>query len=437
MTTNTKDYVNWFRHSSPYINAHRGKTFVLMISGDAIEDPNFGNIIHDIALFNSLGVRLVIAFGARPQIERRFQQQNKTCNFHLDVRITDAAALAIVKEAVGTLRIEIEALLSMRLANSPMHLAQIDVASGNYVTAKPKGVINGIDYQHTGQVRKIDTAAIQHNLVNGAIVLLSPVGYSPTGEVFNLALEDLATQAAIQLQADKLIVFGNAQGICDEQGNLLREISLGRAQALQNSLTPKDDLYKGLQAACEVCQAGISRCHFISYQKDGALIEELFSRDGSGTLLGQQDYEAIRLATIDDVGGIIELITPLENDGVLVKRSRELLESEINRFTVVERDGTVIACAALYPFADGVSGELACVVTHPDYRKGHRAANLLTHIEKQAAELKLQKLFVLTTQTAHWFIEQGFQPTQLDALPQEKQQLYNLQRNSKIFVKIL
>ncbi len=102
MITDTKDYVNWFRHSSPYINAHRGKTFVLMISGDAIEDPNFGNIIHDIALFNSLGVRLVIAFGARPQIESRFQQQNKTCKFHLDVRITDAAALQIVKEAVGT-----------------------------------------------------------------------------------------------------------------------------------------------------------------------------------------------------------------------------------------------------------------------------------------------------------------------------------------------
>ena len=431
-----KSLVDWFRHSAPYINAHRGHTFVLMIPGEAIQHQNFSNIVHDIALLNSLGVRLVIAFGARPQIAEKLQAQGIKPAFHASVRITDEAALVCVKEAVGALRIEIEALLSMGLANSPMHRSHIDVCSGNYITAKPKGIIDGIDYHHTGEVRRIDTEAINKQLNNGAVIVMPSIGYSPTGETFNLSLSDVATQAAIQLNANKLVVFCDTN-INDNKGNLIKELSIAAARDYQETLTPDDALFKAIHAACNACHSGVNRSHLINLEKDGALIEELFTLDGSGTLLAQKSYETIRLASIDDVGGIIELIDPLEQQGVLVKRSRELLESEITRFTVVERDGTIIACAALYPFEELQAGELACVVTHPDYRKGNRASRLLDHIEQQARELSLQQLYVLTTQTSHWFIEKGFSQAELSVLPTKKQQLYNLQRNSKILVKAL
>ncbi len=408
-----------------------------MISGSAIRDANFDNIIHDVTLLNSLGVRLVIVFGCRPQIEERLHKQEITSAFHRAIRITDNTILSIVKEAVGALQIELAAKLSMGLANSPMHMAHINVVSGNYVTAKPKGIFNGIDYQHTGQVRKINGAAIKQHLDTSSIVLVAPLGYSPTGEVFNLPLEEVAIEAAQHLVADKLIILSSSEGVCDDSGNLLRELSLVEGRSFQEKLTPQDELYRTLHAACQAVNSGVKRCHIVSYKHDGALIEELFTRDGVGTLLGQDKYETIRVATIEDVGGILELIAPLEKDGILVKRSRELLESEITQFTVVERDGAIIACAALYPYDDNQSGELACVVTHPDYRKGKRAANLLMHIENQARNAKLQQLFVLTTQASHWFIEQGFTPTDLAQLPAQKQQIYNLQRNSKIFIKQL
>ncbi len=429
---NSQQYVTWFRHSSPYINAHRGRTFVLMLGGEAIADANFANIIHDIALLNSLGVRLVIVHGARPQIEARLAEQQLSSSLHSGLRITDAATLACVKDASGSIRAELEAQLSMGLPNSPMHGAKIRVCSGNFVSAKPMGVHQGVDLLHTGQVRKIDGDGIQKILMDGAIVLLSPLGYSPTGEIFNLSLANLAAQAAIALDADKLIAFDAQQGVLGSDKKLRRELQLGEARQIL-SAHPEQGALQTLILACE---AGIERGHLISYCEDGALLQELFTRDGAGTMLSRDSYEQIRSATINDVGGILELIEPLEADGTLVKRSRELLESEIERFAVIERDGTVIACAALYPY-DENQAELACIVTHKDYQRGQRAARLLRHLEELAHKQQLAKLFVLTTRTAHWFIEQGFSEQQAEHLPAQKQLMYNYQRNAKVFVKEL
>jgi amino-acid N-acetyltransferase len=424
----TQQYVNWFRHSSPYINAHRGKTFVLMLPGEAIAHSNCANIIHDIALLNSLGVRLVLVHGARPQIESR---TTATSTFHNGLRITDEATLESVKDAVGSTRTDIEAMFSMGLPNSPMHGARIRLCSGNFVAAKPLGIHDGVDYLLTGQVRKIDAEAIRQLLLQEIVVLLSPLGYSSTGEIFNLPLEEVAVRTAISLQADKLIAFDELAGIKSPQNELIRELSLPEAEEL--SLREQ---HANLNAIISACKGGVSRSHLISFQHDGALLQELFTRDGAGTLISQHHFEQIRSASIEDVGGIIELIEPLELDGTLVRRSRELLENEINYFTVIERDGTVIACAALYPYSEQ-KAEIACVVTHPDYQGGKRAARLLEFMEKRARQQQIKQLFVLTTRTAHWFLEQGFVQKELGNLPQKKQQLYNFQRNSKIFCKDL
>lgn len=428
--------IKWFRHAAPYINAHRGKTFVLMFGGEAVQDSNFANIIHDIALLRSLGVKLVLVHGARPQIEQRLASNRQEANIHGDVRVTDAETLTAVKDASGALRIHIEALLTMGLINSPMHGAQIRVSTGNFVMARPMGVRDGIDFKYTGLVRRIDTVGINTQLDYGSIVLLSPIGYSPTGEVFNLSLEDVATQVAISLQADKLITFSKHDGLLDAEGNLIKSCDVSRVRSLLHAAT--DHEYKLLLNAIVTSgQQGVERCHCLNYRSDTALLQELFTRDGAGTLVAKDYREQLATATIDDVGGILELLEPLESEGVLVKRSRELLEMEIERFIVLRKEDVIIACAALYPYPEAGMGEMACVVIHPDYRKGNRGVRLLQAVENQARALGLSSIFVLTTVSGHWFREQGFIEQSIDVLPEGKKQMYNYQRKSKVYIKEL
>ncbi|MDH5444905.1 MAG: amino-acid N-acetyltransferase [Gammaproteobacteria bacterium] len=433
---NNSDYVRWFRNSSPYINAFRDRTFVVCFGGEMLADAQFAPLVHDIALLNSLGVRLVLVHGARPQIEERLKERNIELQYANGLRITNEAALQCVKEAAGSVRVEIEALLSMGVSNTPMDSADIRVVSGNYVTAQPLGVRDGVDFLHTGEVRNIDAEAVHWQLDDGAIVLFSPVGYSPTGEVFNLTAEDVATAAAIQLQADKLIYLMDSEGIEDSQQKLLRELTLSDARdLLQTNDKLPEDARKYLQSAITVCEVGIPRTHIINRHIDGAILLELFTRDGIGLLITTEQFEDTRQAQIDDVGGLLELITPLEEEGILVRRSRERIEMEIEHFTVVERDGMIVACAALYPYPDDKMAELACLVVHPDYRKQNRGDVLYNFMEKQARQQGLKKLFVLTTRTAHWFQERGFEEVDTKQLPMEKQGLYNMQRNSKVFMK--
>ncbi|RAS25579.1 MULTISPECIES: amino-acid N-acetyltransferase [unclassified Pseudomonas] len=430
------EYVNWLRHASPYINAHRDCTFVVMLPGDGVEHPNFGNIVHDLVLLHSLGVRLVLVHGSRPQIESRLSDRGLTPHYHRGMRITDAATLDCVIDAVGALRLAIEARLSMDIAASPMQGSRLRVASGNLVTARPIGVLEGVDYHHTGEVRRVDRKGISRLLDERSIVLLSPLGYSPTGEIFNLACEDVATRAAIELGADKLLLFGAEPGLLDENGKLVREL---RPQQIAPHLARLGSDYQGelLDAAAEACKGGVARSHIVSYAEDGALLTELFTREGGGTLVSQEQFEVVREATIDDVGGLLELISPLEEQGILVRRSREVLEREIEQFSVVEREGMIIACAALYPIADSQAGELACLAVNPEYRHGGRGDELLERIEGRARQMGLNTLFVLTTRTAHWFRERGFAPSGVERLPAARASLYNYQRNSKIFEKSL
>ena len=430
-------FVDWFRRSSPYIHAHRGKVFVLSFGGEALNDDGFANLVHDIALLNGLGIRLVLVPGARPQIERQLQARGAGMQVANGLRVTDDDALACVKEANGAVRVEIEALLSMGLANSPMAGIKIRVGSGNFVTAKPLGVINGVDYGHTGEVRRIDADALHTLLDSGSIGLVPALGYSPTGEVFNLSAADVAGAVAAALGADKLI-FLTEQKTADSRGRVISSMvprEVDRLLARRRKL-PEEQL-RVLQNAADVCRAGVNRVHLLDRHRDGILLSELFTRDGAGTLITAEPYESIRIARIDDVGGIIELISPMEDAGALVKRSRELLEQEIDHFTVVERDGAVIACAALYPYPDNGTAELACVAVHPDYRGAARGDDLLQHLEQRAREAGLASLFVLSTRTSHWFRERGFEQALVDHLPKRRRDLYNWRRGSKVFVKTL
>lgn len=416
-----------------------------MLGGEAVADPNFSNIVHDIALLHSLGVRLVLVHGSRPQIAQRLQEKSLCSRLHHHLRVTDQETLGCVVEAAAVVRTEIEARLSLGLPNTPMAGSRIRVVSGNFVTAKPVGVLDGVDMAHTGEVRRLEADAVSQQLDAGNIVLLSHLGYSPTSELFNLSVEDVAICTAATLAADKLIMFGQDQGVTDSAGQLRSELVTRKAErlvtqyllSLNETENPHTELSRNLEAAVDACRQGVKRCHLISYKEDGALLGELFTRDGSGTMVLEESYEQLREATVDDVGAVLELIHPLEKNGTLVRRSREVLENEIERFTLIERDAVVIGCAALYPFLEEGMAELACVVVDPEYSGGARGDALLHAVEQQALESGISKIFVLTTKTAHWFIERGFVETDVSALPNEKKALFNLQRNSKVFFKSL
>jgi amino-acid N-acetyltransferase len=432
------EFVYWFRQAAPYIHAFRGRTFVLAFGGDLIRDGRFQTLAHDLNTLVSLGVRLVLVHGARPQINQRLAERGELVHFEQGVRVTDPTALEAALQAIGQVRFEIEATLSMGLANSPMANADIRVAGGNFITAQPMGVRRGVDMLYTGEVRKVDVAAIRNRLEFGETILLSPIGYSPTGEVFNLTLEDVATATAVALAADKLIFLMDQPGVTDLFGTLIEELTAAEAERFikpDHDGTVDLDFY--LPCAIRAVRHGVGRAHLLSRHIDGALLTELFTHTGIGTMISREPLETLRRATIDDIGGILNLIEPLEAEGVLVKRGRELLEREIEHYAVLEHDRKIIGCVALHTFEDSDMAELACLAIDPAYRDGGRGETLLKHVLKEARRLKVARLFVLTTRTAHWFIERGFVPASVDDLPMKKQALYNYQRRSKVFIKSL
>ena len=448
-----QEFVSWFRSVAPYIHAFGGKTFVIAFGGEVVDDGQLVSLSHDLNLLASLEVRIVLVHGARPQIESRLKRANLKTKLAGGLRVTDDQAMEVVKEANGSIRVEIESLLSMGLVNSPMAGSDIRVASGNFVTAKPIGVLEGVDMQHTGEVRKVDGIAIQKRLDDGEMVLLSPLGYSPTGEAFNLSLEDVAVSTAIALDADKLIFLMDSSGVHNARGELLREMTAQKAKNLlqhvknnhskngqiksQDAPNITEDEAYYLPAAIRACDHGVARTHLICRHTDGAILQELFTHDGIGTMVTEMPLESMRQAEIDDVGALLQLIEPLEAEGILVRRGRERLEMEIEQFYVMEHDGRVIGCAALYPFAQEKMAEFACLAIHPAYRGGGRGDRLFHYCEEQAKEAGFETIFCLTTRTEHWFLERGFIEKTVTDLPTEKQKIYNLQRRSKVFVKKL
>ena len=432
------NFVQQFRNAAPYINSFRKQTFVIYFSGDVLADNEFPSLVHDITLLNSLGVKLVLVHGARSQIEKRLKTLSIQSKYAQGLRVTDNETMQVIKEASGCIRLNIEALFSTSLKYTPMAGSQINIISSNYIIARPKGIIDGVDYLHTGDIRKIDVQSIRHSLDAGDVVLLSPVGYSTTGEIFNLNGEDLATLSSIELNADKLIFIDNSSGIFDINNELLRNLTVNElSNIISSDNITENDIKRHYQRIVNACESGVERVHIIDRNIDGALLLELFTQDGIGTLVSTDRLEDIRCAAIEDVNGIIELIKPLEESGLLVKRSRERLETEINNFYVIERENHIIGCGSLYISGNMKQAEIACMAIADEYQSQGRGDKLFSHICKEARKNNLTELFILTTQATHWFMEHGFAKKTLQDLPSEKQALYNYQRNSAVYIKEL
>jgi len=429
-------FVSWVRSAAPYIHAFGGKTFVIAFAGEVIAGSAAQALAHDINLLAALGVKLVLVHGARPQIDEEMARRGLTPRYHHGLRVTDAEALECVKSAMGVTRLEIEALLSQGLPNTPMAGAYVRVTGGNFITAKPVGVVDGVDYQYTGAVRRVIAEEIRADLEQENVVLISPMGFSPSGEIFNLGMEEVAAQVAMAIKAEKLVFLCDVNGITDGRGRLIPAMTSDEVEKLlggRRKLSEDMGLY--LPWAVKAVRGGVNRVHLVSEDVDGALLLEFFTREGVGSVVTRDALARVRQATVEDVGAIIGVIAPLEADGTLVPRGRERLEMEIERFSVLEVDDVIIGCAALYPFNNDKAGELACLAVMPEYRREGYGEALMHHIELRARKMRLQDLFVLTTRTAHWFVERGFREAGIEALPRRRRELYNLQRRSKVLIK--
>tara|TARA_B100002019_G_scaffold231757_1_gene205472 strand:- start:786 stop:2147 length:1362 start_codon:yes stop_codon:yes gene_type:complete len=433
---NYKKLVSWFRQAAPYINIHKDRTFVITLCSEATIHKNIDTILHDIALLNTLGARIIIVHGINFHLQKKIIDNNLNNIFVNEKRVIDKKVIKYAIECASIIRSNIETKLSTSLVNTGPYKSKIKIASANIITAKPVGVIEGVDMLFTGKVRKIDTESIVRLLDLGNIVLLSPLGLSPSGETFNIPHEEVGSEIAISLAADKLINFTDQDGLFSIEKKLIREISSQFAAKELTNYHVKS-FKKFIKAAISSVNSGVSRVHLMSFKHDGALLQELYTIDGIGTLILKNDFEKIRDANKNDISAISEMITPLEKDGVLVNRSHEKISNELDYFSVIERENLIVAVGALYIFQDNKKkiGEIACITTHKNYRNNKRGKKLLNYLEDKASFNNLEYIFVLTTQTADWFIDQGYIPGVVDQLPSEKKSLYNYHRNSKIYIK--
>ncbi|MDF1486671.1 amino-acid N-acetyltransferase [Ramlibacter sp. H39-3-26] len=440
-------FVPWFRSVAPYIHKFRNQTFVLGVCGEAIAAGKLQALAQDIALVQSMGVRIVLVHGFRPQVNEQLRAKGHEARYSHGMRITDEVALDCAQEAAGQLRYEIEAAFSMGLPNTPMAGATVRVISGNFLTARPVGIVDGVDFQHSGLVRKVDAGGIKRTLDMGALVLLSPFGFSPTGEAFNLTMEEVATSVAIALKADKLVFVTEISGIRLRPGEpegddnpVDTELPLEAAEALlRQSPAPQQpsDTAFYLQHCVKACKAGVERSHIVPFAVDGSLLLEFYVHDGIGTMVVDEKLENLREATADDVGGILQLIEPFERDGTLVKRSRTEIESDIGNYTIIEHDGVIFGCAAFHPHPEAHTAEMAALTVSPLSQGQGDGEKLLKRIEQRARSQGFDSIFVLTTRTMHWFLKRGFEPVPPEWLPQARLRKYNWDRKSQVLVKKL
>lgn len=433
----TEQFVGWLRAVAPYIHAFRGRTFVVAFPGDLVIAGRMNALVQDVSLLHAMGMRIVVVFGARPQIDEQLRLRGTEAQYVNAMRITDAVAIECAKEASGEMRLDLEAAFSQGLPNTPMAHAAVRVVSGNFVGSRPVGIVDGTDYMYTGLARKVDAQTIRFALDSGAIVLVSNLGFSPTGETFNLSMEDVAAATAIALDADKLVYVTETPGVLDDDGQVVGEVSEADAKRLLAGGTLPESTAFYLKHALRACEGGVARAHIIPFALDGSVLLELFKHEGVGSMLVEETLEELREASLDDVGGLLSLIRPLEEEGTLVKRDRALLEREAGNFSVIEHDGVIFGCAALYPYPDEAIGEMACLVVNPMVQGRGDGERLLTRIEQRARAAGLKRLFVLTTRTTHWFLRRGFTLVDVDALPAQRKNFYNWQRKSQVLIKNL
>lgn len=388
-------------------------------------------MVEDLVLLNALGVHLVLVQSTRHTIDSYIREQGIANTHHGHRRITDETLLKKIIELACKNELIFRGLFIRALDRNRSRSSLI---SGNFVSAKPLGIHDGIDHKLTGSVRRVDAGGIRRQLDAGSVVYLDHLTHSPAGELYNLASEEVAAETAVALNADKLILMGETSYCVDQKGDHVSELALSLIGTIRSN--QNDELKRRLDAAERAVRRGVERCHLLGTGLDGAILTELMTTEGTGTLVASQPTTSIRQGRIDDLPGLIHLLAPMEENGTLIQRSRDKLEAEINHFYVIEQDDRILGTAALHPLDDQCA-ELAALTADQAAPEHNIGTKLLRHIEEQARAKSLQSLFVLTTQASDWFKERGFVMSSIEELPENRQALYNFQRNSLILKKEL
>lgn len=431
----TPDFISSFREAAPYIDYLRGKTLVIGLASSLLSEQVLPKIAADLNLLTSLGVKIVLVHGLAYQINQLSVAQNIYPQFHHHHRITDEATIRIAKQAAGIARADIEAALSIGITQTLQRSRRQKIQTGNFISAQPYGIIDGIDMGYTGRVRKIDSEAIRQNLDNGSIVIISPIASSLSGKIFSLSMTEIAQALAIALQAEKLIFLIEQAGILSPNDKLIKNLSAAQAQIMLNNKLVHSDQVLILEAALNAVKNKVQRSQIISGRQDGSLLSELFTRDGIGTSLSCDAFIKIRQATSYDIADIMALIRPLEEAGILLKRNREYLENHINGFYLLEHDRQLYGCVAFKEYPEDNAAELACLVVSPHTRDAGYGEYLLEHIIKESKKRGYSRLFALTTHTSDWFSERGFKNVDAQELPAKRQHEYQeSKRQSKVFL---
>jgi len=416
------DPIKWFRRASPYIYLHRQKTFVLCVDQAAMRSPNFNNVLRDVTLLHALGVRIVLVHDLEtPEfVEEQTGHQ---------APIANESQLSELMANIGGATHQVIASLSANAHHASPFYSDLVACTGNFIRAQPLGVMGGHDQGFKGKPRKVNKSAIAALLDDDMLVVIPPVGYALTGETFILNCQSLAGEVAKALHADKLIYFLPSHGLVDDAGHRISERSTTQLEDDDDSLA--SGIKQGIKSALTDQS---NRCHLVSYAHDGALLEELFTMTGSGTIV-TPGPAVIRSAVAEDVEAMLELIRPLERSGALIERSRDDLDQNLADYLVVDLEGQLIGCGALHEFGD--TAEIASLATDPHHRDQDYGERLLSSLLHRAMQRGVKAVFVLTTQTEHWFLERGFMRAEKDHLPAPKLAKYNSQRNSKVLIRPL
>ena len=439
--TAQSSFIQNFRLSAKYINLFNQNIFVIALSGYVFNEDQFVKIAQDINILHSLKIKVILVYGARPQVESILVKNKIPVRLLKNMRVTSSAALKHVIEVNGAIRNKIEATLStIKSVSEGMRLS-----SGNFLTAMPVGIIDGIDMESTGKIRGVDVEAIKNKLNHHEIVIVSPIGYSPIGQIFNLSYEQTAANIAVAINADKLIFYVDANGILNERGELIPELTSEKAHKLISHIEEKPspesaqnlsyDDFNILKSSVFAIKNKIKKVHLINRHIDGSLIEELFTEKGSGTILTEFALENFRKATEGDLKDIYRILFPLEKRKILIERDLTQIKGMINQFYVLEHDKKFVGCVSLNSFKESL--ELASFSIEPKYQRLGFGKKLLKLCELEAKKLKYDEIFILTTQSEHWFAENGFKEKSKELMPTFKKKTYQSERNSKYLTKKL
>ena len=418
-----------------YLQKFKNALLVIYLDDKTISSPLFSSHIRDIALLHQAGLKVVLIPGARRRIDEILKNAGIKWSYNETFRVTSAEAMPLIKMAAFDVS---NTVMTSLAANN------ISAVIGNWVRARGRGVLNGFDYGTAGEIDKLETEAILKVLDDGFVPIFPCIGWNAAGHPYNISSMLLAKQVAMNLKADKLffMMFDeeiNAEHYIIPEGFALSESGNIPAMSLEEvdrfiaeNPSADSEIKNLLKASQEACRAGVTRVHILDGNIDGVLPCEIFSGLGSGTMIYTGNYGKVRAMEQTDIPSVLAIMKPFIESGKLLTRTETQIADTLEDYIVYEIDGGVHACAALHFYDDG-QAEIAAVAVDENYAHMGIGPKLMDNLIEQAMEGQATSIFIMTTQTADWFEQLGFEEDSIESLPEARRKLWTPNRGSKVY----